>query len=195
MHTRISEELDESLRRAAEDLRVPVSNLVRNVLEDALDVVEVVTENVGELVEDVVEEAREIGHRFEDRWGDRLRETRRRARDAGGRAREGGRAAREAAEIARDVGVKARDAAQRVVEAFRDEDEADDIDVEARPAAPEGLEFPDIAGWQPMVLNAPQECGGCGRQLFRGDASYLGLGTTASVKPTYLCENCLDSLS
>jgi len=57
LHTRISEQLAEDIRRVAEDLRVPVSNLVRNVLEEAFDVVETVTDNVGELVEEVMEEA------------------------------------------------------------------------------------------------------------------------------------------
>ena len=43
LHTRISEDLAEDLRRVAEDLRVPVLNLVRNVLEEAFSVVETVT--------------------------------------------------------------------------------------------------------------------------------------------------------
>src|SRR4029450_6260076 len=33
LHTRISEELSDDIRRAADDLRVPVSHLVRHVLE------------------------------------------------------------------------------------------------------------------------------------------------------------------
>lgn len=41
----------------ADDLRVPVSNLVRTVLEDAFSVVEKMTDNVGDLLEDVVDEA------------------------------------------------------------------------------------------------------------------------------------------
>jgi hypothetical protein len=57
LHTRISEPLAEDIRRLAEELRVPVSNIVRNVLEEAFNVVETVTDNVGELIDDVVEEA------------------------------------------------------------------------------------------------------------------------------------------
>jgi hypothetical protein len=70
LHTRISEPLAEDIRRVAEDLRVPVSNLVRNVLEEAFAVVETVSENVGELIEDVVDEAertRERIRRYSDR--------------------------------------------------------------------------------------------------------------------------------
>jgi hypothetical protein len=57
LHTRISQQLAEDIGRIADDLRVPVSNLVRNVLEEVFSVVETVTDNVGELIEDVMDEA------------------------------------------------------------------------------------------------------------------------------------------
>ena len=67
LHTRISEQLDESLRVAADELRLPVSNLVRNVLEDVFNVVEAVTDNVGDLVEDLVDEADAVRDRLRGR--------------------------------------------------------------------------------------------------------------------------------
>ena len=67
LHTRISEPLAEDIRRMAEDLRVPVSNLVRNVLEEAFSVVEAVTVNVGDLIEDVAEEAERTRGRIRSR--------------------------------------------------------------------------------------------------------------------------------
>jgi hypothetical protein len=36
IHTRVPAVLEEELKRFAEDLRVPVSNLIRTILEDAL---------------------------------------------------------------------------------------------------------------------------------------------------------------
>jgi hypothetical protein len=57
LHTRISQQLAEDIGRMADDLRVPVSNLVRNVLEEVFSVVETVSDNVGELIEDVMDEA------------------------------------------------------------------------------------------------------------------------------------------
>ena len=57
LHTRISQQLAEDIGRMAEDLRVPVSNLVRNVLEEVFSVVERVTENVGDVIEGVLDEA------------------------------------------------------------------------------------------------------------------------------------------
>jgi hypothetical protein len=67
LHTRISEDLAEDLRRVAEDLRVPVSNLVRNVLEETFSVVQTVTDNVGDLIEEVMDEAEAVRDRIRSR--------------------------------------------------------------------------------------------------------------------------------
>jgi hypothetical protein len=79
LHTRISESLAEDLRRVADDLRVPVSNLVRNVLEEAFSVVETVTGNVGELIEEVMDEAEAVRDRIHSRQRRRYRGARRAA--------------------------------------------------------------------------------------------------------------------
>jgi len=162
LHTRISDDLDEALQDAARRLRVPVSNLVRNVLEDVFDVVEAVTENVGEFVDDVVEEAQEIGRRWEGRFG---RGAVRRAREAYGPRAE----RREPAEPER------REAAP------------------AAEAEHAQNEFPDVAAWQPLIVNSAQDCAGCGRRILRGDAAYLAVGGSRPG-PTFLCEPCLDGL-
>ena len=70
LHTRVSDALAEDIRRMAEDLRVPASNLVRNVLEEAFSMVEAVSENVGDLIEDVFDGA--------DRARERIRRRHRR---------------------------------------------------------------------------------------------------------------------
>jgi hypothetical protein len=73
LHTRISQQLAEDIRRVADDLRVPVSNLVRNVLEEAFSVVETVSQNVGDLLEDILDEAEEARDRYRsrgERWDD-----------------------------------------------------------------------------------------------------------------------------
>jgi len=67
LHTRISDDLAEDLRRVAEDLRVPVSNLVRNVLEEAFSVVATVSDNVGDLIEEVMDEAEAVRDRIRTR--------------------------------------------------------------------------------------------------------------------------------
>jgi hypothetical protein len=80
LHTRISEQLAEDIRAIADDLRVPVSNLVRNVLEEAFDAVERVSGDVSSLMDDVIEEAELASQRYR-RYRDRVRE-RARARAA-----------------------------------------------------------------------------------------------------------------
>jgi hypothetical protein len=46
LHTRVPAVLERELKRFAENLRVPVSNLVRTILEDALDVADAASESV-----------------------------------------------------------------------------------------------------------------------------------------------------
>ncbi|HKE10984.1 MAG TPA: hypothetical protein VKE73_05385, partial [Myxococcota bacterium] len=59
LHTRITEQLADDIRRVADDLRMPVSNLVRNVLEETFSVVESVTDNLGSWLEGVANEVGE----------------------------------------------------------------------------------------------------------------------------------------
>ncbi len=158
LHTRVSERLEEALRGAADDLRVPVSNLVRNVLEDVFVVVETVSENVGGLIDDVIEEA----DRVRDQWQ---------------------RAERRRWERRRD---EARQRYGHGPEQEQDEGRRQAPASEPRP-------FPDVVGWQPVVLNAGQLCASCGTELRRGESSYVALGPSG-VQPRYLCESCLGAL-
>jgi hypothetical protein len=59
LHTRVSEDLHDALHRAAEELRVPVSNLVRNALEDVTRVLDRVSESVGGTFGAWIRDARE----------------------------------------------------------------------------------------------------------------------------------------
>jgi hypothetical protein len=152
LHTRISEKLDEALRRASEELRVPVSNLVRNVLEDVFTVVDAVAESVEDFVEDVVDETSEARERlFGTSWRKRQSERRRRA----------------------------------------DASRTDDEDLGS---APERAEFPDVLGWQALLLNAPQTCADCEEPLAKGTRAYLGIPASGPPK-TYLCRDCMEARS
>jgi hypothetical protein len=48
LHTRVPAVLERELKRFADNLRIPVSNLVRTILEDALNVADAASENVEE---------------------------------------------------------------------------------------------------------------------------------------------------
>lgn len=145
LHTRISEPLAEDIRRMAEDLRVPVSNLVRNVLEEAFSVVEVVTDNVGDLIDDVAEEAERTRERIRSRRGPR----RRRRRDA-------------------------RSAAP--------------TDGPAGPT-PERAPFPEVVGWQPLILNQSRSCADCEEPIEAGERGFAGL-SEGGLSGVYLCSDC-----
>jgi hypothetical protein len=156
LHTRISEPLAEDIRRMAEDLRVPVSNLVRNVLEEAFSVVEAVTDNVGDLIDDVAEEAERTRGRIRSRRH-YLRHRRRRR----GRHR------------SYDVG-------------------EDSTDSSAPEAPVDRAEFPDVIGWQPLVLNQPKSCADCEEPIERGERGFAGM-TAAGLSEIFLCRDCMDA--
>jgi hypothetical protein len=46
IHTRVPVALEKELKRFADKMRMPVSNLIRSILEDALAMAETATENV-----------------------------------------------------------------------------------------------------------------------------------------------------
>ncbi len=154
LHTRVSERLDDTLRNAADELRVPVSNLVRNVLEDAFMVVETVAENLGDLVDDVLEEAERVrGQWKRHSWREpRLRHWRR------GESRWG-----------------------------HGQEAAPQDDASEPPP-----EFPDVVGWQPLILNGVQACADCGRELRRGDRAFVGMAA-GGPSSTWLCRECVQA--
>jgi len=153
LHTRISEPLAEDIRRMAEDLRVPVSNLVRNVLEEAFSVVEAVSDNVGDLIDDVVDEA--------ERTRGRIRSRRRSLRHR-----------RHRRERSRCFDVDGKPAGAR--------------------APVQRAEFPEVIGWQPLILNQQKSCADCEEPIERGERGFVGV-TAAGLSEIYLCCDCMDA--
>lgn len=196
LHTRISEQLSEDIRRFAEDLRVPASNLVRNVLEEVFTVVDGVSDDVSELFDDLLEEAEGVRERV------------RRQTTARSRSRSRGAPRRHST----DVDVDPQEAADADVEAELRRDEATQAlsgsgtpkssapgpsgrsagsshaEPESdRPAANEL--FPDVLGWQPLVLNRDFACGRCKRSLKAGESAFLGLAASGLTEIA-LCGRC-----
>jgi len=151
LHTRISDQLAEDIRAIAEDLRVPVSNLVRNVLEETFSAVERVTGDVGDLIDEVIEEAELASERVR-RYSSRVRD----------RARE---RAREAEHVAA-IGV-------------REVENPPPRPPDASPTRPDPLAR--VVAWQPVVLAAPRRCARTDRELRAGERAYLGLGDSGPL--------------
>jgi BMFP domain-containing protein YqiC len=192
LHTRISEQLSEDIRSAAEDLRVPVSNLVRNVLEEAFGAVERVSDEVGEFLEDVLGDA-EGARRDIRRLRRRVRHLARRQRR---RFRRGGRywpgetwddAGEESDEAAEGVGEPGAPTARMETEE-RELSAAAESAPRTPPAPPR--DFPDVLGWQPLLLNAAAPCAGCDRALAAGERVFVG-ATERGLSRTFLCDACM----
>lgn len=179
LHTRVSEQLSDDIRRLAEDLRVPASNLVRNVLEEVFAAVENVSDDFGDLFEDFVEEA--------EATRDRLRHARR-----GGRRRHARRGSRRPGDA--DVEAElSEDERREFGDPGRPAPESEAEASQAEPAEePAPNPFPDVLGWQPLVLNHTGTCAQCGVGLSRGQRAFVGL-TAQGLSGVTLCRACVGS--
>jgi hypothetical protein len=175
LHTRISEQLSDDIRRLAEDLRVPTSNLVRNVLEEVFTMVESVSEDVGGIFEEVLDEAESARDRIRRQSArSRRPRTRHRTRDRVERPEGFDDSVEE--ELRRD-------------EAREHVRQADPAPTESEPERRERPDFPEVLGWQPLVLNREQTCASCGVDLPRGTRAFVGLGEQG-ILGTTLCRAC-----
>jgi hypothetical protein len=195
LHTRISEQLAEDIRRVADDLRLPVSNLVRNVLEETFGVVESVTDNLGTWLEDVATEMGEARgpsaprpRRWTRSWG--------RPREGAGRPSSSRDEAiwenswdepSAAPPQAHEEAPTGTSSAPGGETAYTGAPRAD-----MAPANRERPDFSQVLGWQPLVMNRPQACADCGRLLVRGDRASLGF-TPSGASGWVLCRACMDT--
>lgn len=176
LHTRVSEQLSEDIRRFAEELRVPTSNLVRNVLEEVFTVVDHMSEDVGDLFDDLLEEAEGVRGRVR-RQSDASRRRRERRAESDADVED---------ELRRDEAREARDRSGPSPEA----ESSPEAEPAPEPEPPRPSErFPDVLGWQPLVLNRDLACGCCERRLRAGDSAFLGLGAQGLTE-TALCRRC-----
>jgi hypothetical protein len=197
LHTRISEQLSDDIRKFADDLRLPASNLVRNVLEEVFTVVDGVSEDVGDLFDDLIEGAEGVRERVRKQAASGRHRSHRGSGRRRRRTRGEGCADRDAnfdddddvdAEFERDEAAEETGSASAKASGSPDMDEASST--EARPRAAEL--FPEILGWQPLVLNRDFECGRCKRNLAAGESAFLGLGEKGLTR-TALCGRCAGS--
>lgn len=165
LHTRVSEQLSEDIKRLADDLRVPVSNLVRNVLEEVFTVVENVSEDVGDFFEDVIDEAEGVRERIRNQQF-----TTRTARSNARRSRRG------------------RRSSPLDVEEELQHDEA--AEARGRTGSNSGaMGRDDVLGWQPIVLNQATDCGHCGARLEPGVNAFMAISRGGELGKV-VCPGC-----
>ena len=188
LHTRISEQLSQDIRDFADNLRVPASNLVRNVLEEVFTVVDSVSDDVGDLFDDLIEEAEAVRERVRNQATSNQRRRNRGSRRRRSHFRGEGDVDRNAdpdAEVENEL--KRDEVSEESAGASANGSATPD---ETRPRAAEL--FPEILGWQPLVLNRDFECGRCTRRLAAGESAFLGLGENG-LSQIALCGRCAGS--
>jgi hypothetical protein len=95
-------------------------------------------------------------------------------------------AERARARIARSVERTRRAVRKPATEREADEAVADAGEGEGAP------EFPEVLGWQPMLLNHEQRCSDCGVQISKGERAVVGMAATGLTN-TYLCLSCMNA--
>lgn len=161
---RIARELADELRRAAEELRIPVANLVRGVVDEALDAAERVSDDLGGLVEDLVGQADRARRGLEARGFGR----------AWRRHRRGG------------EGQRAR-AGERPPEPARDP-ASDAIPPRETPAP--RAEQRDVLGWIELTLARDASCATCWRALPCGATAHVGIAASGAQAGPIVCPEC-----
>jgi hypothetical protein len=170
VQTRVPERLQHVLKEEAQKRRLTVSHLIRNMLEDTLQLVDTVVTGAGDIVGDSVDLAENV------------------VRDAG-----------KLATSARDA-VRGRDANVAEKTTRRDTGVRPAKTEEGpRSAPPRGraarlAALDHVLAWNQVVVNRPAHCNGCRRELPRGGSAHLGLSQDPTKPPSWLCSECLEWL-
>jgi hypothetical protein len=53
-------------------------------------------------------------------------------------------------------------------------------------------EFPEVIGWQPLILNQHKSCADCEEPIERGERGFAGM-TATGLCEVYLCRDCMDA--
>jgi gas vesicle protein len=174
LHTRVSEQLSEDIKRLADDMRVPVSNLVRNVLEEVFTVVENVSEDVGDFFEDVIDEAEGVRERIRNQQSTQ-RSTQKSRRE---------RSTRSGASRAR----RGRSSEPADIEdEFRSDEAAESVD--PPDSSDEAKLRDDVLGWQPIVLNQATDCARCSARLEPGVNAFMAISPGGELGKV-VCPGC-----
>lgn len=153
IHTRVSVVLERELKQLAGSLRVPVSNVVRAILEDAVGKID----EVGRFAEG---EIREVADRLE-----KHREVLRKSRVAGVDAAPPD-DDRDATTDAAPADSKSSDA-EREARAEPKED--------GHPGEASSAVLENVIGFQPLLLARAEMCAVCGQPLPAGEEAFVGI--------------------
>jgi hypothetical protein len=168
VQARVPKDLEQTLKAEARRRRLSLSQLVRNVLEDAFELVDGVVSDVDQIVSDSFTLARNVS-----RGAQRLADPERRL---AGESPDG------EAPAARDE---------------LDEEGGDPgtITDEGQPVAPStDLDLSHVYGWNELVLHRAARCAQCGMAIDRGQRGFASLSDRPDAERAWLCPRCVESL-
>ncbi|MBZ0253655.1 MAG: BrnA antitoxin family protein, partial [Candidatus Methylomirabilis sp.] len=165
LHARIPEKLEAQLKQEARKMRIPVSNLVRNILEDTFHFVDDIVADSFEIVDTVRRDAIHIAQTAARTYGSLSPKRQERPGEA-----------EEAAPEEPESGLETPAAAPEGAE-------------EAEAAADP---FADIYGWQELRLSRDTECAACGGALQKGATAFLGQSEDPRAPRRWLCAPCME---
>lgn len=167
LHTRVPAVLEDELKRLATNLKMPVSNVVRAILEDAIEAVEV----VGVRAED---ELKGFVHKLSEQ-----RAAIREGATSAGRSASKARESRKTEDASGDVGSGGETAEVALV-----------VAPGSGPSAPALHLLDDVLGFDRLTLRRDATCAVCGKSLARGTEAARGIRDGA---PSLLvCASCAE---
>jgi hypothetical protein len=195
IQTRVPERLENVLKEEAQKQRLTVSHLIRNMLEDTLQLVDTVVAGAGGIVGESVDLAETV------------------VRDAGklaSTAREAVRVRKEEAAAAATASVPATGEPKGAASAAGSPPSGAAVPVTVTAPSPAPAPAPapvdptvraarlaaldHVLAWNQVVVNRPARCAGCDCELPRGSTAHLGLSQDPTKPPSWLCGECLQSL-
>lgn len=164
IQTRVPEKLESALKEEAKKRRLTVSHLIRNMLEDTLEIVDTVATGLDDIARSSAGLAEQV------------------ARDAG-----------KIAAVARESFKRPNEpnAPDSAVTPASPPPEAARAPT---PSAPPPPALDAVLAWNSVVVNKAAQCASCDRELARGSNAFLGIQTDPLAPPAWLCAECTDKI-
>jgi hypothetical protein len=165
IQTRVPEKLESALKEEAKKRRLTVSHLIRNMLEDTLDLVDTVATGLDDIARSSAGLAEQV------------------ARDAGKIATVARESFKRPYDVAGTEGTRDTGAPQTP--------EASDASRNEATGTSRGPVLDAVLAWNPVVVNRTTQCASCDRELDRGSNAFLGIQIDPTAPPAWLCAPCM----
>lgn len=167
IQTRVPEKLENALKEEAKKRRLTVSHLIRNMLEDTLDIVDTVATGLDDIARSSAGLAEQVA-RDAGKIASVARESFKRPYDVPGGEGKGDPGSAKASTAANASPGASGTAAKSALDA--------------------------VLAWNPVVVNKTTQCASCDRELDRGNNAFLGIQVDPTAPPAWLCSACMSNI-